>query len=539
MSDNTKLVYGIDLGTTYSCVAQINEHNEPEVKRNKAGDSVTPSVVHIDGNKIIVGKDAKRKLNTDPEKTIAYIKREMSNNESFKDTSRFPGRKNPVEISAEILKKLVKDVNEQYKQDIQDVVITCPAYFGSEARARTQKAGEEAGLNVLAIISEPTAAAISYVKNIDEDQVIMVYDLGGGTFDVSIIRFNDGAIEVIATGGDHKLGGADWDMRLAQELLDAYNEEHEESRKREGKTPIKLTLEGNDRLKNKLLIEVEETKKSLTDNDEATAELQYDGVSTSIEITRKRFDELTEILLNRTIDIVEKTLKDAEKATGIKKDNIDKVLLVGGSSRMQQVKEKVEEVMSKKPEPSENPDQIVAEGAAIYAVREKYFNILKQWEEDKKEGKADDSDKPQMPTIAGKTLGGSITNITSKTYGMGCLAHDDKRLIVSNIIFKNTKLPAKMADSFFTIEDNQKAVSLNVYESNVTDKEKDRTIEIDAANKLGKNRDDYLELTKDYPKGTEIIVEFEINNNGILSVRAYVKNYPNDKVNFELAIEGI
>lgn len=225
--DKTRAVYGIDLGTTYSCIAQVDQFDQAVVLRNFESDSITPSVVYFeDENNVMVGKDAKDMLNSEPEKAVSFIKREMGNDAAFdKSANNTPYHFDPSEISAFILKKLVKDANDAngYPEPIKDVVITCPAYFGNKERMQTKQAGIIAGLNVLAIINEPTAAAIAYGTKVEDRKTILVYDLGGGTFDVTIILVNKGAIKVIATGGDHHLGGVDWDTEVANWLLDQFN----------------------------------------------------------------------------------------------------------------------------------------------------------------------------------------------------------------------------------------------------------------------------------------------------------------------------
>lgn len=228
--DKSRAVYGIDLGTTYSCISQVDQFDQAVVLRNFEGDATTPSVVYFeDENTIIVGKEAKTMLESEPDKTVAFVKREMGNDAAFdKTNNQYPYHFDPSEISAAILKKLVKDANDAngYPEPVKDVVITCPAYFGNKERMQTKQAGIIAGLNVLAIINEPTAAAIAYGLKVDERKTILVYDLGGGTFDVTIILVNKGAIKVIATGGDHHLGGVDWDTELASYMLDSFNSQN-------------------------------------------------------------------------------------------------------------------------------------------------------------------------------------------------------------------------------------------------------------------------------------------------------------------------
>lgn len=305
--DKSRAVYGIDLGTTYSCIAQVDQFDQAIVLRNFEGDATTPSVVYFeDENNVLVGKDAKAMLETEPEKAVSFIKREMGNDAAFdKSLNTTPYHLDPSEISALILKKLVKDANDAngFPEPIKDVVITCPAYFGNKERMQTKQAGIIAGLNVLSIINEPTAAAIAYGTKVDERKTILVYDLGGGTFDVTIILVNKGAIKVIATGGDHHLGGVDWDTELASYMLDAFNSANDTN----------FSFDGDTMLKNTLLNMAENKKKLLTGKNKVNVNINWEGKSARFEITRELFDSLTISKLNETIDATNSILEIARK----------------------------------------------------------------------------------------------------------------------------------------------------------------------------------------------------------------------------------
>jgi molecular chaperone DnaK (HSP70) len=510
MSDRSRLVYGIDLGTTYSCISQVDKFDQAVVLRNFEGDATTPSVVYIDGDNVVVGKEAKSLSADEPEKSVAFIKREIGVDSSFEKPTHFPGGMDPVEISSLILKKLVKDANEanDNPEPIKDVVITCPAYFGTKERMQTKQAGKIAGLNVLAVINEPTAAAISYGMRVNERKVIMVYDLGGGTFDVTIIRVDGGTIKVIATGGDHKLGGVDWDTALAEYMLNAYNAEH----------GTNYTLDSDARLKNSLLLEAEQKKKILTAKPQVRANVTFNGVSTKVEISRELFDQLTEGKLNETID---KTLELLEIAKGKDFEKIDEVLLVGGSSRMPQIKARIDAELGVNAR-LDDPDECVAKGAAIFAINEAFANAIDVYEKDD----TGDVEKPKPISNNTRTR---IVNVTSKTYGT-----DVKDNKVCNLIFANTALPAKAVEPFSTMVDGQSAVPLKVYESDVTDPEQDGIIDERFANCL---EDKHLPLSKWYPAGTSVEVTFEIDNEGILSVHAEVDEV--DAIDFNLTIKGV
>ncbi|MDR0505774.1 MAG: Hsp70 family protein [Dysgonamonadaceae bacterium] len=512
--DKSRLVYGIDLGTTYSCISQIDEFDKAVVIRNQEGDVITPSVVYIDGDNVVVGKEAKSLSADEPEKTVAFIKREIGVDGSFSKPTRFPGGFDPVEISSMILKKLVQDANaaSDSPEPIKDVVIACPAYFGTKERLQTKQAGQMAGLNVLAIINEPTAAAIAYGMRVDDGsrKIIMVYDLGGGTFDVTVIRVESGTVKVIATGGDHKLGGYDWDMKMAEYILNAYNEEH----------GTDYDLNSDSRLTNQLLLEAEAKKKTLTAKDSVKASVTWNGVSSKVEITRNIFDDETETLLSQTIDFTRKLLDIAqEKGFG----KIDEVLLVGGSSRMPQVKKRVDAELGVNAR-LDDPDECVAKGAAKYALNEAWVKAVGEWEND-------ETGEAEKPAFLSKGNRVKTVNVTSKTYGTDIVDN-----YVKNMIFANTSLPAKAVETFTLNEDGQTCVSMCVYESDVTDTEKDRIIEERHAIKL-EDRKMQLRKAGGYPKGTPVNVVFEIDDEGILSVHSEMAGEA--PLDFTLRITGV
>lgn len=507
--DNTRAVYGIDLGTTYSCISQVDKYDQAVVLRNFEGDATTPSAVYFeDADHVIVGKEAKGMLATEPDKTVVFVKREIGVDESFnKQTNRFPYHYDPAEISAFILKKLVKDANDlgDNPEPIKDVVITCPAYFGTKERMQTKQAGEIAGLNVLAIINEPTAAAISYGVKTDQKKSVLVYDLGGGTFDVTIINVNGGAIKVIATGGDHHLGGVDWDTALAEYMLNEFNEQNKTS----------YSLNDSPELKYTLLLEAEQKKKQLTAKQTVRANIQYEGKSARIEITRELFDSLTAPQLEETINATRKVMEIAADK-GYKQ--IDEFLLVGGSSRMPQIKERMDCEFGCDAKLTD-PDECVAKGAAIYAMNAAYAQAIQDYEEG-------DSDFKPAPLRGDRAV---VVNVTSKTYGTDIVNNQ-----VQNMIFANSSLPIKRTVTFRTSSDNQRMVSMKVFESDFTNEATDEVVEERFCTRIG--NDEVLTLTKDWPKGTPISVTFSIDNEGILSVNAFVEK---DIIDFTLKIEGV
>lgn len=509
-SDKSRAVYGIDLGTTYSCISQVDKYDQAVVLRNFEGDATTPSVVYFESEtNVIVGKEAKNMLPVEPEKTVSFIKRQIGVDAAFdKATNTTPYHLDPAEISALILKKLVQDANDlgDNPEPIKDVVITCPAYFGNKERLQTKQAGEAAGLNVLGIINEPTAAAISYGLKVDERRTILVYDLGGGTFDVTIIVVNGGAIKVVATGGDHKLGGVDWDTELAKYVLNMFNSQNGTSYEFE-------TLPAN--AKFDLLLNAENWKKNLTARQTAKINFSFEGKSVNFDLPRETFNAITEERLNDTIEATRKII-DIAKGKGY--NNIDEIILVGGSSKMPQIKERVESEFGL-PTHINDPDECVAKGAAIYAMNAAYANALVDYQENGGERPA--------PLMTDQTR---VVNVTSKTYGLGLV--DD---MVGNMIFANSTLPVSRKRTFQTVVDNQTAVILPIYESDFTDEEADTTVEARFCTLATEDMSE-LKLTGNHPRGTEINVTFSIDNEGILSVNA---TRGTDVIDFQLKVVGV
>lgn len=509
--DSSRAVYGIDLGTTYSCISQVDQFDQATVLQNFEGSVTTPSVVYFESQeKIIVGSEAKGMLATEPQNTVSFVKRSIGIDADYdKSSNRFPYHFDPSEISALILKKLVKDANDlgDNPEPIKKVVITCPAYFGTKERMQTKQAGEIAGLEVLAIINEPTAAAISYGMKTTDKKTVMVYDLGGGTFDVTIINVNGGAIKVIATGGDHHLGGVDWDTELANYMLEQFN----------AQTGSSYTMD-NEELKYTLLLEAEQKKKQLSAKDNVKCNIQFDGNSARFEISRDLFDALTQSHLDATIDATRKVL-DIAREKGYKEDV--EILLVGGSSRMPQIKKRIDQEFGCDAKLND-PDLCVAKGAAIYAMNAAFETAMNQYNE----GEIDEA--PRRP----KGDRTRVVNVTSKTYGTDCSGPNGEPM-VENLLFANTSLPAKVKASFSTTYDGQKTISMKVFESDFTDAKQDDVVEEKFCTML---EDRALEITQNKPKGTPVDVVFEVDNEGILSVHA---NVDHEAIDFTLKINGV
>ncbi|MDR3246346.1 MAG: Hsp70 family protein [Prevotellaceae bacterium] len=520
MSDSKK-VYGIDLGTTYSCVATIDDIGKPVVLKNGEGDDVTPSVVFYESaDKVIVGDTAKNEV--DAKRRVSFIKREIGN-DNFASTCMYP--EDPVTVSAYILKKLVQDANMATMQEINDVVITCPAYFGTKERMQTQQAGEIAGLNVLSIINEPTAAAISYGLTTKEDKVVLVYDLGGGTFDVTLIDVSNAAIRVVATGGDSRLGGADWDREIVKYLATQF----------EDATGLSDILSDPETEVN-LYLQAEKAKKMLTTKDSYKSTIVHDGTSEKIELTRETFESLTSNLLSRTISILDGVLA-AAKEKDSKYSRFDEVLLVGGSCRMPQVKKIVDEKLGSNAKMFD-PDQAVAKGAAMYAMFQQEYNF------------GDATDKKSRGIGGGSEgegggggqEGPKIVNVLSKSYGIGSVLNDLKTKVISTMVFEQDELPLQASNSFVTVQEGQSRMQIDVYEVSATRNDKitddgdtftavpveDGTL-LDGA---------LLDFGKGFPKGHPVSVTIALDAEGMMDVTAHEED-TGKKIRVQIKITGV
>ena len=456
-------IIGIDLGTTNSCVA-VMEGGEAVVIPNPEGDRTTPSVVAFkDGGERLVGKVAKRQAVTNPERTISSIKRQMGTDHRVTVEGK---SYTPQEISAMVLQKMKNDAEAYLGEPVSEAVITVPAYFTDAQRQATKDAGRIAGLEVKRIINEPTAAALAYGLGKDADQLIMVYDLGGGTFDVSIIEMGDGVQEVKATAGNNHLGGDDFDERLVNYLV-------EEFRKANG---IDLR---QDKMAHQRLIEAaEKAKIELSGMTTTQVNLPYITADATgpkhldMTITRAKFNELTADLVEKTMAPVRQALSDA----GLSPSDIQKVLLVGGSTRIPAVQEAVKSFMGKEPSKGINPDECVALGASI-----------------------------QGSVLAGETKGLLLLDVTPLSLGVETLGN-----LTDRVIERNTIIPAKKSKIYSTAADGQTSVEIKVLQGER---------EMAADNKLLGN----FQLTgiPAAPRGVpQIEVTFDIDANGIVHVSA-------------------
>ena len=458
-------IIGIDLGTTNSCVA-VMEGGQPTVIANQEGARTTPSIVAFTKTgERLVGEPAKRQAVTNAEKTIASIKRDMGT-----DRGRtIDGKKySPQQISAMILQKLKGDAEAHLGEKVTEAVITVPAYFNDAQRQATKDAGKIAGLEVKRIINEPTAAALAYGLDNENEQKIMVYDLGGGTFDVSIIEIGDGVIEVLATSGDNRLGGDDFDQKITDWMLSEF-------KAKEG-----VDLSSDKMALQRLKEAAEKAKKELSSATTTNINLPFITATAEgpkhldMDLTRAKFDELTHDLVERTAVPVQNALKDA----GLTASELSKVLLVGGSTRIPAVQDKVRSLTGHDPSATLNPDECVAIGASIQGG------------------------KLAGDAGAGEILLLDVTPLSLSIETMGGIA--------TRLIERNTTIPTKKSQVFSTAEDNQTAVDINVVQG-------ERQFARDNKS-LGQFRLDGIPPAR---RGVpQIEVTFDIDANGIVNVSA-------------------
>jgi len=472
-------ILGIDLGTTNSAFA-VMEGGDPEIITNEEGDRTTPSVVAFtDDGERLVGKPAKNQAVQNPEQTVRSIKRHMGEEDY---TVELDGEEyTPEQVSAFILQKIKHDAEEYLGDEIEKAVITVPAYFNDRQRQATMDAGEIAGFDVERIVNEPTAASMAYGLDDESDQTVLVYDLGGGTFDVSVLELGGGVYEVAATNGDNDLGGDDWDEAVIDYLAEEFENNHG------------IDLREDRQALQRLRDAAEEAKIELSSRKETTINLPFITATDSgpvhleQDMTRAKFESLTSDLIERTVGPTEQALEDA----GLSKNDIDEVILVGGSTRMPQVQEKVEDIVGQEPQKNVNPDEAVALGAAIQ----------------------------------GGVLSGDVDDIVLLDVTPLSLGIEVKGGLFERLIDKNTTIPTEESKVFTTAADNQTSVQIRVFQGEREIAEENEL--------LGEFQ---LSGIPPAPAGTpQIEVSFSIDADGIVNVSAEDQGSGNSE---SVTIEG-
>lgn len=485
-------VVGIDLGTTFSAIAHVNEHGQPEIIPNAETERITPSVILFEDELVTVGKIAKQNARAVPEQIVEFVKREIGKSkEEFFRT--FDGKDySAEELSALILTKLKQDAEAYLGEEITDAVITVPAYFHDAERNATRNAGTIAGLNVLQVLNEPTAAALAYgIDQLGSNQNVFVFDLGGGTFDVTIMKVSESAIQMIATNGDHRLGGKDWDDKIIRHVAENFDLEHDEN-------PLADLHAYQD-----LQLNAIGAKESLSQRQKARIICGYNGKTSRVELTRETFSELTADLLEKCRSLCDVVLAEAKMTW----DQIDTVLLVGGSTRMSMVREMISEISGKEINPMEvNPDEAVAIGAALQGT-------LRQISEES----AAELPDAVVDRFIGADGTAKVTVTDGATHNLGLVIFNAQREhIIHVMIPKMTAVPCEKTNRFGTVDENQPSVLIEVVQGLEHNYPKDEVIDFDQY-KLGEC---VLGLPPGLPKGSPLHVTYKYNLDQTLEVTA-------------------
>ncbi|TMR05024.1 Hsp70 family protein [Actinomadura soli] len=524
--------FGIDLGTTNSCLAYIDESGRPAVVRNSIGENTTPSVVYFERrDSVVIGSAAANAALLAPELAVRHVKRRMGR----KDVDfHFHGtRYTPETISALVLKELAAAAERRLGRPVRDVVITVPAYFGVAEREATRRAGEIAGLDVLDVLAEPVAAALSHQHGhpAERPRHLLVYDLGGGTFDTTVIRVDGDDVNVVCTGGDRDLGGADWDARIRTFLLEEFSGRHP-----------RLDPTADEQFMQELWIMAEQLKKELSSARTRRRNLRFAGATVQVELTRERLEELTADLLQRTLKITEETI-DRARRQGV--DGFDEVILVGGMTRMPAVVSRLERLLAKDG-PAEGtprrhePDLAVAQGAALFA-------LIRQVQREDGEGR-DTRDERVADRLgisaeqAGSMRSRTVTTVVPRGFGVKVIDQHDPlaatdplraRYFVVHLLPADTPLPADTGPvGFATAFDNQPMLEVEVWEQ----ADRDGSEELADNTMIGRGR--LRGLPPRLPRGTPIEITFHMSETGRLSVHA-VEPRSGREVRFDLQIGGM
>ncbi len=479
---------GIDLGTTFSAIAHIDAYGKPMIIPNSESERITPSVILFDGSTAVVGTYAKQNAVAEPEKIVDFVKREMGKSKAQFSRDFGDHSYSAEELASFIVKKLKNDAEKYLEVEVTDAVITVPAYFNDAERTATIHAGQLAGLNVLQVLNEPTAAALSYgLDKLDTNQTVFVFDLGGGTFDVTIMRIEDHHIKMLATNGDHRLGGKDWDDLIVNLVAEEFDRLH-------GENPL-LDLQSYQDLQTRALA----AKIQLSTRPKTIVVHSHAGKSIKMELTREAFEYYAAQLVEKTKSICEIVIEEAR----MKWDAIDQILLVGGMTRMPMIRTMIEQISGKKPVDDLNPDEAVAVGAAIQAVL-----CLMQEDDDEQDEEArivPEETRQQFSTRDGALI--QVTNITSHT--LGVVLWDELKMeeYVFPMIKKMSAMPAQRVNSFGTAADNMERVTVRVVEG-------ESTVAAECT-PLGSCE---IELPPGLPKGSPVELTYCYNPNQVLEV---------------------
>ena len=483
---------GIDLGTTYCTIAKLDADGNPQTLPNAEGKNVTPSVVLLgDDGHVIVGPSPERMSIEDPSKIVEAIKRQMGNKDFF---VVYQNQKlTPEFVSALILKKLKQDAEAALGGPVANAVITVPYYFNDVRRKATQDAGKIAGLNVIDIINEPTAATLDYAwsrgelgnkGSMESERTILVYDLGGGTFDVTVVRYDATTFRVLATDGDVMLGGLDWSRRLVDHLAEQFHAKHGLDPREDPETLMTLTQE------------CEDAKRQLSGKAQVPVSVYFQGKTLTVSVSRGDFERMTSDLMQRTKDTTELVMQQAGVAAG----ELDEIILVGGSTHMPVVKAMLRQVAGREPSSEVIPEEAVAQGAAIHA------SIL----EAKETGASGDASKAVISRLR------NVTTLDVNSHSLGVKVTDpesaEKKKINYVMIPKNTTVPVEKSQRFVTNSDNQQRVHVIVLEGEARDPM--------ACTTIGDFR--VVDLPSGLPKGTPVSLTYQYDKNGRIHAKATV-----------------